>query len=202
MVDDAAQGLGFGRPRLNDDIAALSFYPTKVLGGLGDSGMVITSNAEKERAVRKLSNHGFSKEQDFKKILGHTGYNSRMDALQAAGLLVSLTFLEKAIEKRRGIAERYDEAFGRFAMPRDVDSAVPVYNIQHHDRDALQDGLADDGIGTKVYYRYTLNQVSCLTKSDAPNAERFSRELLALPCHEGLSEQQILYVIEKVRNRL
>ena len=119
-----------------------------------------------------------------------------------SSLLVSLRHLKDAVSKRQEIALRYDEAFGDFSLSRDTDSAVPIYNIRYQERDRLQRELATDGIETKVYYRYTLNQLPCMASVKAPNAERFSKQLLALPCHEGLSEEQISYIIDKVSKRL
>ncbi|MEC7988016.1 MAG: DegT/DnrJ/EryC1/StrS family aminotransferase [Myxococcota bacterium] len=202
IVDDASQALNLQRARFNGHIAALSFYPTKVLGAMGDAGMVLTPHEDTAQSVRQLANHGYVHGRSFERICGHSGYNSRMDAIQAVGLRVSLRYLEQAIAKRRTIAHRYDEAFAGAALKRDDDSAIPTYNITHPERDRVQRELAEDGIGTKIYYPYTLDQLPVFRGESAPNAHRFSKELLALPCHEGLSEEEISYIIDKVSKRL
>jgi len=189
LVVDAAQAMG-AQPVLPCGAASvLSFYPTKVLGGAGDGGMVLTNDSHLAQVVRELGNHGGP---------GHTqiGGNSRLDALQAAVILGHLQVLDSRLQRRRQIADRLDEAAGGRAVPRDEGSPVTVWALRHPDRDGLIAACQAAGIATRVYYASTLAEPPamsgrCRVPQPLHHAEAFCREALALPCHADLTEAEV-----------
>jgi dTDP-4-amino-4,6-dideoxygalactose transaminase len=192
VIDDAAQAIGI---RTTGAFAALSFYPTKVLAGAGEGGMVLVDDERHRDALRLLRNHGMARAHEAARVDGVVGKNARMDAIQAAVLLARLDDLGAAIAARRAIAARYDAAFGPLAVPRSPDSPVSSYVIRHPGRDKLRAGLAVHGVESQIYYPRTLAQ---FVGARAPNAERFCAECLALPCHQALTPAQVDLVIAVV----
>jgi len=188
-VVDAAQAMG-ANPRLPcGAMAVLSFYPTKVLGGAGDGGMVLTDDARMARRVRALANHGGATHEI-------PGSNSRLDALQAAVLLAHLEVLDDRIARRRTIAGRLDAAASGRALPRDPGSPVTVWALRHPDRGNLAGALEDAGIECRVYYRTPLSDAPamagrCRVPAPLSHAVAFCQEVLALPCHADLSEAEV-----------
>lgn len=200
VLDDAAQAAGGTPPRGQGEAVALSFYPTKVLGGAGEGGMVLTDDAGLAERVRRLGNHGLAGPHLHERVGGAVGINSRLDAIQAAVLLEGVKDLAARVARRRAIAERYDAAFGDLAVPRDPGSPVSAYVIRHPRRDALAGALAARGIDSAVYYPRPLGAQPALGRSaPAPNAERFCREALALPCHAAMDDEAVAAVIAAVR---
>lgn len=194
VLDDAAQAIGADPPVGKGQIRALSFYPTKVLGGVGDGGMAMTDDPELARRVRSLGSHGMSELHYHEPVAGHVGTNSRLDAIQAAAILAQLPDLSRRVIRRRQIAARYDLALAGLAVPRDPGSPVSVYAIRHPRRDALAEGLRAAGVETAVYYPRPLSAQPALARYGAdpattPNAQRWCRELLALPVHAGLTDE-------------
>jgi dTDP-4-amino-4,6-dideoxygalactose transaminase len=192
VVDDAAQAIGI---RTTGAFAALSFYPTKVLAGAGEGGMILVDDPAHRDALRLLRNHGMARAHEAERVDGVVGKNARMDAIQAAVLLARLDDLDAAIAARRAIAARYDAAFGALAVPRSAESPVSSYVIRHPARDKLRAGLAVHGVESQIYYPRTLAQ---FVGVKAPNAERFCAECLALPCHQALAPEQVDLVIAAV----
>jgi dTDP-4-amino-4,6-dideoxygalactose transaminase len=192
VVDDAAQAIGI---RTTGAFAALSFYPTKVLAGAGEGGMILVDDPAHRDALRLLRNHGMARAHEPVRVDGVVGKNARMDAIQAAVLLARLEDLDAAIAARRSIATRYDAAFGPLVVPRSAESPVSSYVIRHPGRDKLRAGLAVHGVESQIYYPRSLAQFVGVR---APNAERFCAECLALPCHQGLTTSQVDLVIAAV----
>ena len=203
IVDDAAQAVGGRPPRFQGEFAAISFYPTKVLGAIGDGGMIIGRDAESIQRARRLANHGMSEPHVHEMIMGHAGTNSRLDAVQAAMLNVLSDRLDEVLQIRYRLAMRYNNAFPQLAMPLSSGTPVGVYTIRHVQRDRLRALLADRGVGTSVYYPMSLAAQKCIPKRfPTPNADRFCQEALALPCYEGIEDEQVEWVIHSLKDAL
>ena len=215
VIEDAAQAVGaeYRGRRCGSlgDAGCLSFFPTKNLGGFGDGGMVVTSREDWARAVRVLRVHGM----DPKYVHKVVGINSRLDALQAVVLSEKLKHLESWQRARRANAERYARLFtqsglverGLVVLPAAEDAGdrqvFHQYVIRAADRDGLRRALAEQGVGTEVYYPVPLHLQECFAflgygPGDFPEAERAARETLALPVYPELTAEMQEYVVERI----
>ena len=218
VIEDAAQAIGAeykeNKAGTIGDVGCFSFYPTKNLGGMGDGGMVVTSNFELAEKIKMLRNHGHQKKYQNKFI----GGNFRLDAIQAAVLKVKLRYLDEWMDLRRSNALKYRQIFeelfesyelvSRINLPFEMDNSKHVYNqfvIKIlDDRDQLMSQLKTTGIGTEVYYPLSLHLQECFTylgysEGDLHESEIASLQKLALPIYPELSSESINYVIENVR---
>lgn len=201
VIEDAAQAIG-ARYRGKaagtlGDAGCLSFYPSKNLGGMGDAGMILTNREEVAKAVRELRVHGASREYHHRRV----GYNSRLDALQAAALRVKLKHLDRWTAARRRHAEQYDRFFAGSPVraPAKAEGCEHVYNnyvIRVRRRDELLARLREQGIGAAVYYPVPLHRLECFAPLvpeglSLPEAERASRETIAIPVYPELSEEDV-----------
>ena len=211
VVEDAAQAVGAtyaGRPAGSwSDVACLSFYPTKNLGGCGDGGMVLTSRDDIAQAVRRLRDHGSPRKYEHVEL----GYSSRLDEMQAALLRVKLPHLPAWNETRRSIAARYRELLrgAPLALAEEVPPARHIYHqftVRSPKRDALVAALAEAGIGTAVHYPIPIPAQPMFAMPDAdrafPHATRAAAEVLSLPCFPELSDEEIQTVAAAVRAAL
>ncbi|MEN8149471.1 MAG: DegT/DnrJ/EryC1/StrS family aminotransferase [Planctomycetota bacterium] len=205
ILEDAAQAVGAlyhgqcaGRM---GDLGAFSFFPSKNLGGAGDGGMIVGEDEDLLDHLRALRGHGTRDRIEYPEV----GWNSRLDALQAAVLSVKLAKLDKWSEARRRHAAVYDEAFlpqEGVVPPVVLDGCTPIYNqyvIRAARRDDLKRHLADCGIGTAIYYPRPLHHQPCLPDAACPEADRACDEVLALPVFPELTGDEQQYVIEKIR---
>lgn len=214
VIEDAAQSIGASR-LVNGtrvmageaaSIGTYSFFPSKNLGGYGDGGMMVTQDEALFEVLMKLRTHG-SRRTYFHEIVG---YNSRLDALQAAVLRAKLPHLESWNAARRRNAAYYDAAFADLAdvVTPFIDPAnTSIYNqytIRVPKRDALQAYLKDRGIGCSVYYPLPLHLQPCFAylgyqQGQCPESERAALEVLSLPVFPELSTAQLDEVIGAVR---
>ena len=220
VIEDAAQALGAEyrpiagkdgrRAGQMSDLGCFSFYPTKNLGAFGDAGMVVTDNPDLSEKVRLLRAHG-SQPKYFHKWIG---INSRLDTVQAAILLVKFKYLEKWTGERQSKAERYRLLFQELLSSVD-DIRLPTvqyqnrhifhqYVIRVRERDRLRKFLAEEGIGTDIYYPLPLHLQECYTslryrRGDLPNSEKASEEVLALPIYPELTEDQQIAVVDRIK---
>lgn len=215
IIEDAAQSIG-ARRRIGDGwvmageaatIGTFSFFPSKNLGGWGDGGMVVMQDEALFDAVAKLRTHG-SRRTYFHEMVG---YNSRLDALQAAVLKAKLPHLAGWSARRRENAAFYDAAFADVADivtpvidPRN-ESIFNQYTIRVPKRDALQAHLKAAGIGTSVYYPLPLHLQPCFAylgyqQGQCPESERAAAEVLSLPIYPELTRAQLEEVASAVRS--
>lgn len=217
VLEDAAQAIG-ARQRLADgtwittgtlgDACAFSFFPTKNLGAFGDAGMTVANDDETAERLRKLRVHGGRQMYHHEEV----GYNSRLDALQAAVLSVKLPHLAGWSEARRANARFYDEALagidGLVTPPvrPENETIVNQYTVRVLDgkRDALLEHLKAKGVGSSVYYPVPLHLQECFAylgyrQGQFPESERACREVLSLPVFPELSRDQLAYAAESVR---
>jgi dTDP-4-amino-4,6-dideoxygalactose transaminase len=218
VIEDAAQAIGSDYIRNSappqrvgsiGNVGCFSFYPSKNLGGYGDGGMVTTNDDELAKRLRLLRVHGASSKYYYQCI----GINSRLDALQAAVLLVKFRYLEEWTDKRLKNAAYYDQLFDEIRH-QDLGIEIPYvqYNNRHiynqyvirvPKRDELREFLAQEGVGTDVYYPLPLHLQECYqdlgyAKGDFPHAEQAARETLALPIYPELTSEQQEYVVSKI----
>lgn len=217
LLEDAAQAIGAGQRLASGgeattgtlgDVCAFSFFPSKNLGAFGDGGMVVTGDEGLAQRLMRLRVHGGRQMYHHEEV----GYNSRLDALQAAVLSVKLPHLEGWSEARRRNAAYYDEALAgldEVAVPRVAPGNTSIYNqytirVRGAVREDLQRHLAERGIGTAVYYPVPLHLQECFAylghrEGDFPEAERAAREVLSLPVFPELEEAQLAQVAVAIR---
>jgi len=213
LIEDAAQAFGAkwnGRPAGSlGDLAAFSFYPTKNLSAYGDAGLLTTANDRFADRARILRVHGMRERYFHEEI----GWNSRLDTIQAAVLLVKLRYVEGWNQQRQERAKTYGELFAQqglaetgpypergvvlpYVDPRGT-HVFHQYVIRAPRRDALRAFLEERGIGSEVYYPVPLHMQKPFAGLDYaegafPESERAAREVLALPMFPELTleEQQ------------
>jgi dTDP-4-amino-4,6-dideoxygalactose transaminase len=204
IVEDAAQAIGIGPPA--GAAAALSFFPTKNLGALGDAGAVLTHDAALADRIALLRSHGARPRYAHPAI----GGNFRLDALQAAVLRARLPRLPERTAARRAHAAAYRAGLAAAPVPPELrlPPAHPahVYHqfvIRAPRRDELRAHLAAAGVGTEIYYPVPLHLQPCFAHlgyrpGALPIAERAAGEVLALPIHPALAPGAIEYVIDRI----
>ena len=207
VVEDAAQAFGASvgdrRAGTLGTAATFSFYPTKNLFGLGDGGLVTTSDVDLANRIRLLRFHGSQDKQTFEAV----GYNSRLDELQAAALRVFLPHVEEWNEARRTAAGRYAElGLGQVCeLPADEPGHVyHLYVVRTAERERLTAALDQAGIGWATHYTVPLHLQPALAAlgyapGSLPETERAARETLALPLWPGISRGEQERVVECLR---
>jgi dTDP-4-amino-4,6-dideoxygalactose transaminase len=218
VIEDAAQAIGAERQgRRAGSIGhygCFSFFPSKNLGGAGDGGMIVTKDAERAEKLKCLRSHG-SKPKYHHKVVGG---NFRLDAIQAAIVSAKLPHLGEWTVARQHNAMKYDQFFLEAGLTADSDGLPLVglprvvtsrhtfnqYVIRVSRRSALQAALKQRGIGTDVYYPVPMHLQECFAYLGSgagafPESERAAKETLALPIHPELSEPQLRYVVESIR---
>ena len=214
VIEDAAQSIGARREVVGQwtmagqaaTIGTFSFFPSKNLGGYGDGGMIVTQDEALFKRLMRLRTHGSVKTYYHDEV----GYNSRLDALQAAVLHAKLPHLAKWSERRRENAAYYNDAFAGVAdiVTPYVDplneSIYNQYTIRVPRRDALQQHLKDRGIGSAIYYPLPLHLQPCFAylgyrEGSCPESERAAREVLSLPIYPELTRAQLDEVAGTVR---
>ncbi|MEX0893741.1 MAG: DegT/DnrJ/EryC1/StrS family aminotransferase [Gemmatimonadota bacterium] len=208
VIEDAAQAIGARdeRDRAAGSVGTMgcfSFFPSKNLGGFGDGGMVVTSDAELADRVARLRVHG----SEPKYYHAEVGGNFRLDALQAAILRVKLPHLDAWTAGRRANADRYRELFaetrlaGTVIVPEDVPGHI--YNqfvVRVPRRDVLRAFLKERGVATEIYYPVPLHLQACFkalgyVPGELPHAEKAAHEVLALPIYPELTDAQLRAVV-------
>ena len=214
VIEDACQAIGARRQvegtwRVAGElgwVGAYSFFPSKNLGGWGDGGMMVTSDAAAAERLRKLRLHGGAKQYHHDEI----GTNSRLDTLQAAVLLAKLPHLAAWSGKRREHAAVYTQALSGLPLVHTpvVDPAnehiFHQYTLRVERRDELQAHLKARGIGSAVYYPIPLHRQRCFAalgykEGSMPVSERAAREVLSLPIFPELTPTQQDYVVTAIR---
>jgi dTDP-4-amino-4,6-dideoxygalactose transaminase len=214
VIEDAAQSIGARRKidgtwRMAGEAATIgtfSFFPSKNLGGYGDGGAVVTQDEGLFNELKRLRTHGSTTTY----IHEIVGYNSRLDALQAAALLAKLPHLAAWSAKRRANAAFYNQAFADIAELTTPytepvsESIFNQYTVRVQRRDDLKAHLASKGIGHSVYYPLPLHLQPCFAylgykEGQCPESERASKEVLSLPIYPELTQAQLDEVVSAVR---
>ena len=209
VLEDAAQAHGARykgrRVGTQGDAAAWSFYPGKNLGAFGDAGALTTSDAGLADRVRALRNYG----SQVKYVSDVQGGNHRLDPLQAAALGVKLRHLDEWNQRRVRLAARYTEELRGSAVrlpevPSWADPVWHLYVVRTPRRDALQQHLAEAGIGSQIHYPIPPHLQKAYAGAgfrpgQFPVAERMASEVLSLPMGPQLGDAQQSEVIRAVR---
>ena len=214
VIEDAAQAHGaeYNGKRVGTlgHMACFSFYPGKNLGAYGDGGAVVTHDPGLAEKVKMTANHGRTQKYDHL----FEGVNSRLDAMQAAVLQTKLKYLESWTEQRRAHARRYSSLLEGAGVitPFESPNVRAVYHlyvirVEGGKRDALRDYLNEQGISTAIHYPIALPELKAyaylgLGPNDFPVASRYSKEILSLPMYPELTEEQINYVAQNIRQFL
>lgn len=186
------------------DAAAISFYPAKNLGALGDAGAITTSDPELVKVVRALANYGSAK----KYVSIYQGLNSRMDELQAAFLSVKLKYLDQENQLRRQVAQWYNEQLSHLDIIK-PQIEYPEGHVWHQyvirttRREELQSYLEKHGIPTMIHYPVPPHKQTCYTQYndfDLPITTALSREILSLPISPVITESDILEISSYINN--
>ena len=187
------------------DAAAFSFYPSKNLGAYGDSGAVITNNNEIAEKIKLLRDH--SRISKYEHI--EEGFSSRMDGIQAAVLDIKLKYLEKWTEMRRKNAKLYNELLENIDVVTPIENkktkhVYHLYVIRTKERDKMIEFLNKNRISTGIHYPVPLHLQPAYKhlgykKRDFPVTEKYADEILSLPMFPELTEEQISYVCEKIK---
>ncbi len=212
VLADAAQSfggaLGDRQVATLAPISATSFYPTKPLGAYGDGGAVFTEDDALAEAVLQIRTHGRQGTGDEAVRLGMTG---RLDTIQAAVLLVKLAGFADELAHRRRAADLYTKALaGKVStpsLPAGASSAWALYTIQVDDRDGLKDRLQAAGVGTGLFYRVPLHRHPAFRQwvpdgLRLPVSEKLAEQVLSLPIHADITDDEIGYVCEQLLKNL
>jgi dTDP-4-amino-4,6-dideoxygalactose transaminase len=213
VIEDAAQAIGaeYKKQRAGSmgDFGCFSFFPSKNLGAFGDGGMVTTNSDEFYDKLCTLRAHG-SHPKYYHKFVGG---NFRLDAFQAAVLSIKLKYLDQWTTARQKNAQNYRDLFKNAGIEDVVELPVEKENRHIYNqfvirlkekRDDLRGYLNDAGIGTEVYYPVPMHLQECFSglgyrKGDFPEAEHAALHTLALPVYPELSDDQMAYVVEKIK---
>ncbi|RKX67799.1 transcriptional regulator [candidate division TA06 bacterium] len=206
LIEDTAQAIG---AKYNGkaagtwgDIGTISFFPTKNLGAYGDGGAVITNNDEIAEKIRQLRVHGSDKKYHHVSI----GFNSRLDAIQAAILRVKLKHLEEWTRKRQEIASIYSSRIKTVKVPFTAENREHIfhqYTLKSRRRDAFREYLKDNGIASAIHYPIPLHLQPAFSylnmkKGSFPIAEKLANEVLSIPVHPFLTNDEIEYIISVI----
>ncbi|MBU1077711.1 MAG: DegT/DnrJ/EryC1/StrS family aminotransferase [Spirochaetes bacterium] len=207
VIEDACQAIGAEYKNKKacsiGDFSALSFFPSKNLGGYGDGGMVITNNEEYAKKIKMLRQHGSSIKYEHSEL----GINGRLDTLQAAILIVKLKHLNTWIDNRIRLAERYTKHLkDHVTTPVIRDDNKAVYNqytIRTEKRDDLIKHLSENGIPTAIHYQKPLHLQECfkylgLKENDLPISEKVSNDVFSLPMFPEMKEEEQDMVINTI----
>ncbi|HUS50744.1 MAG TPA: DegT/DnrJ/EryC1/StrS family aminotransferase [Candidatus Paceibacterota bacterium] len=207
LIEDCAQAHGVeykGKRVPVSDTGCFSFYPGKNLGAYGEGGAVLTDDGEIAEKIKILRDHGQKEKHHHKYI----GYNYRMDGFQGAVLNVKLRYLDEWIKKRREKAKLYNQLLsGVVETPREADYTNHIYHlyvIKIKEREKLAEYLKSKEIDTGMHYPIPIPLQEAYSYlgyklGDFPITEQVVNEILSLPIYPELTEEQITYVVEKIK---
>lgn len=213
IIEDTAQALGASYNNQQagtlGTIGCFSFYPTKNLGAFGDAGCCCTNDPVLAETLLRLRNHGRKTHYDYVE----TGINSRLDGMQAALLTVKLPHLDTWNTRRAEIAERYNKAFAQHPLIKIPRPAIGKHVYHQYSlqlatpelRNELEAYLTAQGIGTRVFYPKSLQDIDFLNTdaklaTSCPIARNLTQTVLALPVWPELTDAEVACVIDAVLN--
>lgn len=214
VIEDAAQAIlaeHNGKRAGGMSLAGcISFYPTKNLGGMGDGGMLVTNDEEFAAKLKLLRGHGMEPRYYHQMV----GINSRLDTLQAAALNVKMKHMASWTAMRRQNAKRYTQYFSQCGLdlvlnlPTEEPGNHHVWNqytvrVPRGGRDQLRKHLADNKIGSEIYYPVPLHQQQCFASlkeelAPLPETEKAAEEVLALPIFPELTDAEQRFVVSSI----
>jgi dTDP-4-amino-4,6-dideoxygalactose transaminase len=218
VIEDACQAIGTPYTFSNGttkqagalgDVGCLSFFPSKNLGCYGDGGAMVTDDETLAERMRAICRHG----SKVKYHHDYVGVNSRLDTLQAAILQVKLQHLDEYITKRRAAADYYFEALKEvdwLQLPEIITNTHHTFHqftirVKNGKRDSLRQYLSEKGIPTMIYYPVTVHLQPVYRslgyqEGDFTVSEHLCKEVLSLPMHTELADDQLQYICETIVN--
>lgn len=209
VVEDAAQSFGATHHGAMScglgTIGCTSFFPSKPLGGYGDSGACFTDDDGLAERLREIRIHGQNGRYSHRRI----GINGRMDTIQAAILLEKLKLFPEEVKLRQKIAARYSELLHNVVKTPVIQSqnlsVFAQYTIEVDDRDRFQADMHEAGIPTAVHYPSSLHCQEAIAhldyqKGDFPNSEAASLRVVSLPMHPYLTREEQDFIVNAVKN--
>jgi aminotransferase EvaB len=208
VIEDCAQSHGalFNGQKAGSmsDLAAFSFYPTKVLGGFGDGGMIITSAENLYAKLRRLRFYGMEKTY----YSEEPGYNSRLDELQAEILLRKLSHIDEYIARRKELAGQYNRLLvtTSLTLPKTIPGNEHVYHLyvcRHPERDEIISRLQINNIFVNINYPWPIHTMRGYTylgyrEGDLPHTEKAANEIFNLPMYPSLTDDEQKIVIAEL----
>lgn len=189
------------------DIGTTSFFPSKNLGCYGDGGALYTNDDAYAKKLRSVANHGMKVRYHYNDV----GVNSRLDTIQAAILRVKLKYLSRFNEARITVADRYDKAFSgcpQIAIPERVPYSSHIFHqytikVKNGERDGLKSYLETKKIPSMIYYPGPLHMQEAYNylkynENDFPVTNMLCREVLSLPMHPDMEQDQIDYITDNI----
>ncbi len=212
VLEDCAQAHGAEQKGMRagsfGDLSAFSFYPTKILGGYGDGGMILADNNDDSEKLRRLRFYGMS--GTYYSI--EDGYNSRLDELHAAILRTKLPHLGNYVNRRRELARRYNTGLADtgLGLPRETEGnrhAYYIYVVRHPERDRLMEHLKNNDIHVNISYPWPIHIMPAYEKlgyrkGDFPIAEKLAGEIFSLPIYPSLCDEDQEKVIRVLKEAL
>lgn len=210
LIEDCAQShfssLNGVNAGLTGIAGSFSFYPGKNLGAYGDAGCIITNNDQLAEKCRMFANHGALQKHKHQ----IEGINSRLDGLQAAILSAKLPFLKEWTQKRRQHASQYSKLLADVSeihLPLErpgSEHSYHLYVIRSRQRDELMNYLKEHGVETAIHYPTALPNLPCYeylgySKNDFPVASAWQDQILSLPMYPELTETNIRYVVDCIK---
>jgi dTDP-4-amino-4,6-dideoxygalactose transaminase len=209
VIEDTAQAMGAEYNGIKvgtiGTFGCISFFPSKNLGAYGDGGMITTNDDRLAEKARMITNHGSRQRYYHSEI----GVNSRLDTMQAAILRVKLKYLDGWNDKRRVAAARYTELLQGLPVKTPVElrgnyHIYHQYTIRCENRDGLSEHLKGKDIPHAIYYPVPLHMQEAYAylgyaKGALPVTEELTDEVLSLPMHPELTEEQQAYITDAVK---
>lgn len=204
VIEDAAQSIGARYKNSFSGtighVGTTSFFPSKNLGCFGDGGAIMTRSEKLADELRMIANHGQKQKYHHEMI----GVNSRLDTIQAAILSVKLKYLKEYERKRNEVASYYDKHLSDVIIPvrsKDSTHVFHQYTVKAQRRDDLKKHLEANKIPSMIYYPVPLHhQKAYYQNASFPVTEQLSKEVLSLPMHTEMTEEQLDYICRTVKS--
>ena len=203
IVEDACQAHGavYKNRKVGSlsDVGCFSFYPTKNMTVGGDGGMTTTNNEEIAQKISSIRDNGRKTKNEFDKL----GFTMRLNTVNAAIGRIQLKHLDEKNSRRREIVSIYKKNLVEDCILPENENGKSVYHqivIRHSKRNEIRKGLADNNIGSAIYYETPIHLQPIYQEYGykLPNSEKFSKEVMSLPSYPQLTDEQILVICEHV----
>ena len=203
IVEDACQAHGaiYKNRKVGSlsDVGCFSFYPTKNMTVGGDGGMTTTNNEEIAQKISSIRDNGRKTKNEFDKL----GFTMRLNTVNAAIGRIQLKHLDEKNSRRREIVSIYKKNLVEDCILPENENGKSVYHqivIRHSKRNEIRKGLADNDIGSAIYYETPIHLQPIYQEYGykLPNSEKFSKEVMSLPSYPLLTDEQILVICEHV----
>ena len=207
IIEDACQAHGavYKNRKVGSlsDVGCFSFYPTKNMTVGGDGGMTTTNNEEIAQKISSIRDNGRKTKNEFDKL----GFTMRLNTVNAAIGRIQLKHLDEKNSRRREIVSIYKKNLVEDCILPENENGKSVYHqivIRHSKRNEIRKGLADNDIGSAIYYETPIHLQPIYQEYGykLPNSEKFSKEVMSLPSYPLLTDEQILVICEHVNKTI